>query len=98
MLTVASLRQVAAGHGAGGPWRRCAVGGAVAGLLVAEAVDRRLEAGALLRVGHAEARLGRERQHADLALVGVPVDVEGRLADLLERVGLAERRVDEAAV
>src|SRR4051812_44947416 len=60
----------------------------------AEAVDLLLEARPLLRVADAETFLGRQREDADLALVGVAVDVARGLADLLHRVGLGERRVD----
>src|SRR3954453_13594962 len=64
----------------------------------AEAVDLGLEAGALVPVADAEALFGGEGEHADLALVGVAVHVAGGLADLLHRVDLGQRRVDQAAV
>src|ERR1700712_4339552 len=64
----------------------------------AEAVDLRLEPGALLRVADAEALLGGQAQHADLALVGVVLDVAGRLADVVHGVDLRERGVHEALV
>src|SRR4051794_31217224 len=63
---------------------------------VAEAVDLVLELGPLLRVRDAHALLGGEAQDADLALVDVLVDVEGGLAGVGERVGPAQRRVDDA--
>src|SRR3990170_263373 len=53
----------------------------------AEPVDRGLVLGAHLGVAHAEALGGGEAEHADLALVGVLVDVEGGLADVIEAVG-----------
>src|SRR6476661_10108595 len=90
MLTGVSLRQR--------PWGRPPTRPNGIRLLVAEAVDRLLEPRALLGVAHAEARLRRQGQHADLALMGVLVDVEGRLTHLLEGVRLAEGRVDQAAV
>src|SRR4051794_1245802 len=64
----------------------------------AEAVDLTLEPGPLLAVAHPEALLGREGEDADLALVGVVVDVAGGLADLVHGVGLRQRRVDQPPV
>src|SRR5690242_6972419 len=49
----------------------------------AEAVDLGLQARAHLVVAHAEALLGGQAEHADLALVGVLVHVERGLPDLL---------------
>ena len=45
-----------------------------------------------LRVVDAESLLGRETQHADLALVQVAVDLQGRLAHLLEGIERRQRR------
>src|SRR4051794_21340491 len=52
----------------------------------AEAVDGVEVLGALLLVADAEAFLGGEGEDADLALVGVVVDVVGGLADVVHRV------------
>ena len=50
--------------------------------------------GAHLLVTDPETLLGSQAQHPDLALVGVVVDVECGLADLGERVGARQGRVD----
>ena len=49
-----------------------------------------------LGVVDAEALLGREAQHADLALVQVLVHLVGGLADLVERVHRRQDRLDHA--
>src|SRR4051794_18936562 len=63
-----------------------------------EAVDRVEVLGALLLVADAEALFRGEGEDADLALVGVVVDVVGGLADVVHRVHLRQRRVDQALV
>src|SRR5689334_17105751 len=65
---------------------------------VPEAVDRlEVLCPEVLCLGrNTQALLGGEAQHADLALVGVLVDVVRRLAGVLEAVGLRQRRVDLA--
>src|SRR5664280_3178908 len=62
---------------------------------VSEPVDRRQERCPLLQVRGPQTGLGGQGKHADLALVAVAVDVEGSLTDLLEGVGVAQRRVGE---
>src|SRR5215218_1662396 len=59
-------------------------------------VDPVQVAGAPLVVHDAEALLRGEREDADLALVGVGVDVERGLTGLVEGVDLGQRRVDQA--
>src|SRR3954471_6477551 len=64
----------------------------------AEAVDLLLEAGPLLPVADAEAFGRGEGEDADLALVGVAVQVVGGLADVVHGVGVGQGGVDQAAV
>src|SRR3954454_679783 len=63
-----------------------------------EAVDLLLEARPLLRVADPQTLLRSQGEDADLALVGVAVDVARGLADLLHRVGLGQRRMDQPPV
>src|SRR5690349_10670052 len=65
---------------------------------VPEAVDRRLVARTLLRVGDAQAPMRRQGEYADLALVQVLVDVVGRLPHVLHRVRLGQGGVDKPTV
>src|SRR5690349_2879968 len=64
---------------------------ATAGSDAPETVDLLLEPGPLLLVSDAQALLGCEGEHADLALVCVVLDVAGGLADVLHRVHLRQR-------
>src|SRR4051812_49787981 len=64
----------------------------------AEAVDGVEVLGALLLVADAQALFGGQRQDADLALVGVVVDVVGGLPDVGHRIDLGQRGVDQPLV
>src|SRR4051794_37639653 len=63
---------------------------------VTEPVDRVVVLFPHRDVAYAEPFLGREAEHADLALVQVAVDVVRRLTRLLHRVDPRQRRVDVA--
>src|SRR5512134_4150995 len=61
-----------------------------------EAVDRVDVLAPHLGIAHAQALLGSQAEHTDLALVQVLVDVVGGLADLVHAVALGQGRVDLA--
>src|SRR4051794_28513189 len=86
-----------------GEWRRGSPStprnrAVTAGSHAAEAVDLLLELRPLLGIADAEALLGGQGEDADLALVGVVLDVAGGLAHVVHRVHLGQRRVDQAPV
>src|SRR5260370_40348107 len=54
--------------------------------LVPEPVDLGQVLGAQFRIAHAEALPRSQAQHPDLAVVQVPVDIQGGLTGLLQRV------------